>query len=122
MKHTDAKSPADFLIPRLHICGCNITNPHAQKAGVSVCEPFTIQPPVQKIEAGRWLIQRNHVSARMDPHESKVAVALDLAYLVSDTSQLQVLEFHFAVGFMARPFELVGPRQIAPGINVSEVV
>ena len=53
------------------------------------------------------------MSGRVESHESEIAIALDLADLLSISTKFEILHFDFIVGLLARPFQCFSPGLVA---------
>ncbi len=75
-------------------------------------KPFPVQPPVEKVQAGFGLVQRDHMPSRMDPHERQVAAALDLADLPTRPAQSQRAEGDLVISLLPGPLQRFRPAII----------
>ena len=83
----------------------SLNRPNADGLRDSVSHPLTAQPAVEEVQAGLWLIQRDHMTSSVKPHEGEITIVLDFANLSAIAAELQILECHLVVSLLPRPFE-----------------
>ncbi len=90
----------------------NLNKSDADGLNSRLSHPLTAQPAVEEVQASLWLIQRDHMTSSMKPHESEITVVLDFANLSAITAELQILECHLVVSLLPRPFEGLSPSTV----------
>jgi len=78
-------------------------------------------PPVEHVQAGRWLVVRHHVATVVEPNECKVATGFDLTGLRGAVlGQSKSAGLCLVVCCLAGPLKSLGPCAVAEPVACSK--